>query len=210
MTDTAPHMDHYGRLAARLGVPAPVLAAVCEVESSGRGFLPVPSRSPGGLDVSGFPVVRFEAHVFWWELKAAGIDPAGVIPPRPDILSPALNMKLVKTREGEWDRLEAARTVHADAATRSASWGAFQIMGFNAGACGASGLAEFVGLMGSAEGQAELFAGFLSSNPLMLRALKGRDWAAFARLYNGKLYAANGYDRKLKAAWERQARAYGL
>jgi hypothetical protein len=204
-------MDTYGReayerLAVRLNVSAAALMAVAEVESSGTGFLPIPSRSPEGLDVSGRPVIRFEAHVFWKELRSRGVDPATVDAPRGDLLRPALALGLTKTRAGEWDRLEAARTIDRDAADRSASWGAFQIMGFNAVASGAADTADFVRRMETPEGQLELFAGFLEGNPGMVKALKKRDWSSFAYLYNGKLYQVNGYHVKLEAAWKKAAK----
>jgi hypothetical protein len=206
MTAALPDTDVFDRLAARLGVTAAALAAVAEVESSGRGFLPVPARSPGGLDVSGYPVIRFEAHIFWKELKKVGIDPFGVDPPRPDLLSSSMNLKLVKSVAGDWDRLTAARSIHEAAADRSASWGRFQIMGFNAELCGVKDVWEFVRQMHDEDGQTELFAGFISGQPGMKKALKNRDWKSFARLYNGKLYFTTGYDRKIREAYERQVK----
>lgn len=45
---------------------------------------------------------------------------------------------------GEYDRLEQARKIHPEAADSSASWGMFQIMGFNYAACGKKSVESFV------------------------------------------------------------------
>lgn len=37
----------------------------------------------------------------------------------------------------------------------------------------------------------------------MYDALRNKDWATFARCYNGSGYAVNKYDEKLKAAYEK-------
>ena len=42
----------------------------------------------------------------------------------------------------------------------------------------------------------------------MLKALKAKDWAGFAKLYNGKNYQINDYDTKLVAAYRRYQSAY--
>ncbi len=39
----------------------------------------------------------------------------------------------------------------------------------------------------------------------LLEAIRARDWAAFARGYNGPAYKAHGYDRKLAFTWSRYA-----
>jgi hypothetical protein len=197
--------DSLAELAAGLGVRREALDAVVQVESSGAGLLPARARSPEGRDVGGFPVIRFEAHVFYRELQAIGIIPGAVKVSRPDIIRRKRDDSLVKSREGEWDRIGAARLIDRDAADRSASWGRFQIMGFNWEACGADDVRDFVGLMHADEGQLELFAGFLRANPQMVRALKALDWRTFAKLYNGPGYAANDYHGRMARAFRKLA-----
>lgn len=51
-----------------------LIKALVEVESSGRGFLE-----------DGRPLVMFEEHVFYSELKKAGLDPEVVLSDHPDI-----------------------------------------------------------------------------------------------------------------------------
>ena len=42
----------------------------------------------------------------------------------------------------------------------------------------------------------------------MLKALKAKDWAGFAKMYNGPNYQINDYDTKLAAAYRRYQVAY--
>src|SRR5690606_33882711 len=108
---------------------------------------------------------------------------------------------------GEWKRLDRAATLDPAAAMQSASWGAFQIMGVNYALCGFDSLGAFVECQASgADGQLETFAGFIArpGSPL-LQPLRRKDWARFARLYNGPGYAQNRYDEKLAQAYARHA-----
>jgi hypothetical protein len=198
--------DQIVGLAAMLGVDPAAVAAVVATESSGSGFLPAPSRSPGGLDVSGWILIRFEAHVFYGELQKRKIDPNKVEAPRPDIIRRVRDDSLVKGAAREWDRLDAARTVHAEAADCSASWGAFQIMGFNWRQAGAASVSDFVERMGGADGQAALFAGLVRSSASLLKALRDHDWLAFALLYNGR--GQKGYDVKMARNYRRALKTY--
>ena len=51
-------------------------------------------------------------------------------------------------------------------------------------------------------GQIELMARYIEKAGL-IKVLQSRDWATFARNYNGPAYAKYGYDRKMAAAFER-------
>ena len=93
--------------------------------------------------------------------------------------------------------------IDGDAALNSASWGRFQIMGFNHSACGYKTVIGFVRAMYESEGkQLDAFVAFLKSSKLA-SALREKRWADFARGYNGSGYAANKYDEKLKIAYEK-------
>ena len=48
----------------------------------------------------------------------------------------------------------------------------------------------------------DLFASFVRNNSLV-QYLRDKDWAGFARRYNGPAYAENKYDEKLSAAYEK-------
>lgn len=206
----------YDSLAVDLRAEPAAIKAVAMVESSGSGFLPDRAVTPRGLSAGGFPVVQFEGHVFYRTLrnaKAILSDPATALiqdetgkaigPLLKDILYPSLDMAKMKGPLAEWDQLSAARAISRQEADMSASWGAFQIMGFNWKSCGAKALGEFLEDMSTPEGQVSLFAGFLRSQTAILKALRAKDWRTFARLYNGAKALKNGYDKKIAAAYRR-------
>jgi hypothetical protein len=172
------------------GLEYAALKAVAVVESSGSGFLP-----------DGQPKILFEGHVFWKELKKRGVNPADHLTGNENILYPSWTKKYYRSGTAEHARLEQAAAINREAALSSASWGLFQIMGFNFKLAGFAALQDFINAMyqdESAHLQAAL--GFIGSAGL-LPALKRKDWAAFAKGYNGAGYAANKYDKKLAAAY---------
>ena len=204
----------YDSLAVDLRAEPAAVKAVALVESSGSGFLPDRAVTPRGLAVGGFPVIQFEGHVFYRTLKNAKAvlaDPATALiqdetgkaigPLLKDILYPRLEMSKMQGPLAEWDQLSAARAISRRDADLSASWGAFQIMGFNWKACGVKSLEEFLEDSKTPEGQVSLFAGFLRSQGHILRALTAKDWKSFARLYNGAKALKNGYYKKIAAAY---------
>lgn len=77
----------------------------------------------------------------------------------------------------------------------------FQIGGFNYKLCGCESVQEMVELMSKSElEQLELFAAFIR-NAGMLQALRDKNWAAFARKYNGASYARRGYHTRMANAY---------
>lgn len=184
--------DDICRAAADLGIEPCAMQAVREVESAGDGFLP-----------SGRAKILFEGHIFWRELKKRGLDPEHYAQAHPAVLYPKWTKAHYLGGEKEHDRLCEAMNIHAEAALASASWGAFQIMGFNHAACGYATVHDFVHAQEqSAVAQLEAFCAFIRSNNLV-RHLKNKDWAAFAKGYNGSGYAQNRYDEKLAEAYTR-------
>ena len=171
--------------AAALGCETAAIRAVAEVETRGAAFLP-----------SGRPAILFERHVFRRLTEG-----------RFDAEAPEISARLPggygKGGEGQYARLRAALALDRAAALKSASWGRFQIMGFNAEAAGFSGVEPFVAAMCESEA-AHLFAfvAFVRAKGLD-RALRARDWAGFARGYNGPDFARHAYDRRLAEAWAR-------
>ncbi|SDQ70134.1 Putative peptidoglycan binding domain-containing protein [Burkholderia orbicola] len=181
------------RAARTLDVPLACIRAVNEVESRRAGFLS-----------GGRPVILFERHVFWKRLQARGIDPAPFAARQPDIVS--------RTRGGyrgggaEYLRLAMAESIDAGAAWESASWGAFQVMGYHWERLGYAGIDAFVACMEDGEAQhLDAFVRYIAADDALRRALGARQWAAFARAYNGPDYAANLYDVKLARAFDRYA-----
>lgn len=178
--------------AASLGIEPCAMQAVCEVESAGSGFL-----------ASGRPKILFEGHIFWRELQKQGIDPEKVGANYPGILYPKWTKSHYKGGEKEYDRLNEAMTIHEEAALSSASWGAFQIMGYNFAACGYVNVHDFVKAQKKdAAAQLAAFCAFISHRKLVVH-LKNKDWTAFAKGYNGPAYAQNQYDTKLAEIYRR-------
>jgi hypothetical protein len=161
-----------------------VVRAVAEVEARGSGFL----RN------SDLPAILFEGHIFH-RLTGGRFSKA-----HPTISYPAWTKQHYKGGRGEYDRLAAAAKLDREAALKSASWGRFQIMGFNHRAAGFETVEDFVNAMGEGEGEhLRAFGNFLEANPRMVEALCGKQWAEFARRYNGPGYAQNQYDAKMAA-----------
>jgi hypothetical protein len=97
-----------------------------------------------------------------------------------------------------------------NAALKSASWGRFQIMGFNHVLAGHPTVDLFVDAMHRSESaHLDAFGAFLRSTGLA-DSLKNKDWAKFAKGYNGPAYADNKYDIKLEHAYAKYVPARKL
>lgn len=156
--------------------------AVAEVESRQRGF-----------NDKDEPVILFERHVF---SKRTGR--------KFDAKYPDISNKKPggygKTDE-QHGRLAKAVTLDRKAALMSASWGKFQIMGFNFTLAGFNSLQDFINAMYAGEREQLLaFVNYVKAEQLddEMRELK---WVEFARRYNGPDYKKNDYDTKLAAAY---------
>lgn len=182
----------FARAAKELDVEIAAIRAVAEVEAAGAGFLP-----------DGRPAILYEAHVFHKETggkHASAKDRRGVA-----LSSPSWNQKLYgATGAAQHNRYEDARALDADAANKACSWGTFQILGQNHKVCGFNTSQEFVDAMwtGGASAHLDAFVKFIKGNNLD-GALRNKQWAAFARGYNGPAYAANAYDKKMASAYAR-------
>jgi hypothetical protein len=171
--------------AKKIGCHVAAVKAVATVESSGGGFLE-----------SGKPKILFEPHIFWKQLRLAGIKPVVS-----DICYPVWKTKPYGKVSEQHSRLERAAMINRDAALMSASWGVFQIMGFNYKKCGCATLQEFInGMYESEDKQLELFVNYIINSHLD-DELINLDWSGFARGYNGASYAKNNYHTKLKNAY---------
>lgn len=173
-----------------LGIEVAVIKAVTEVESSGTGFLS-----------TGEPVILFEPHIFWRELKKRGINPNDHLPEYSDILYQKWGAKPYGKSSQQHARLQRAAEIHREAALCSASWGMFQILGNNHKACGCETIQDFINKIYKDDHEhLKLFAAFVKNNGLV-DELKRKDWAGFARRYNGPAYEKNNYHKKLNTAF---------
>lgn len=185
---------HLEALSQQYGVEPAVIMAIQTVESGGNGFFS-----------DGRPKILFEGHIFWKELKKAGKDPNALRSGNENIIYPKWDSSQYAGGTKEYDRLARAEKIHKEAAYKATSWGEFQIMGFNHSTVGYSDVFSFVEAMKVPNGASlKAVMEFVKNNNL-LRHVQGssKDWAAFAKGYNGPGYAKNQYDKKLASAFAR-------
>ncbi|MGO3183084.1 MAG: N-acetylmuramidase domain-containing protein [Aequorivita sp.] len=174
-----------------------IIKAVLEVESKGAGFLN-----------DGQPIILFEGHIFWRELKQRGYDCQSLKRRFEDVLYSPWTKIHYKGGSGEWTRIKKAISIRpeadvAEAAYCSASYGLFQIMGFNYRLVGYYDVLEFVcNMKKNEQQQLAAFGEFLKANNL-LSYLRNHQWAEFAKRYNGPDYKENHYDDKLKNTYNK-------
>ena len=178
------------QLARQHGVEPAALKAVVVVESNGSGFLP-----------DGRCKILFEGHIFWRQLVIVGINPARLVMGNQDILYEVWDKRKYIGGAGEYARLEKAMKIHKIAAFKSASYGLFQIMGFNHALCGYTTVTEFVDAMNVSEKNQLTAALNFMHNRKLTDHLKQKNWQEFAKLYNGPRYAENSYHTKLQNAY---------
>lgn len=150
-------------------------------------------ESQGGFLSDTRPKILFERHVF--SKQTGGRFDAS----HPDLSSSSPGG--YKGGAAEHERLGRAIALDRAAALKSASWGAFQIMGYHGSALGYADVEEFCrGMCRSEDDHLDAFVRFVKRNRLDDELCR-RDWMAFARGYNGPAYAKNRYDQKLAAAY---------
>jgi len=171
------------KAATLLGVEPAAIYAVSKVESGGKT----------GFDDKGRPKILFEAR--WFHKFTSG---------KYDKSDPRLSQATwagAKKYYGEdqWTRLAEAFALDAEAALKSASWGKFQIMGFNHN--GFADVFEFCDAMFVSEREhLQSFLAYCNDNDLV-QFLKSKNWAKFAQGYNGTGYKDNKYDDLLEQAY---------
>lgn len=171
-----------------LDCEADAVRAVALVETRSKAFL-----------ADGRPNILFERHKFhqFTQGRYAEAFP-GISNPVPGGYGAS----------GAWqhERLGLAAGRDREAALKSASWGMFQIMGFNHALADHSTIQRFVNAMYA--GEPEHLAAFVAlikndrrkhpaTRITMAQALRAKDWASFAYLYNGSDYRTNQYDTKM-------------
>lgn len=159
------------RMADRIGCDIAAIKAVIEVEASGEWYKP-----------NGSFVRRFEPHHLPAHLQKA----VGFSGNWRD------SLRLTARRRAEM--FLKSHAMDAEAACKAASWGAFQIMGFNAHRSGFSGAVAMVqAFEEDIQAQLDAFTNFVFT----INAdgdIRAHNWTAFARKYNGSgqphVYAA--------------------
>ncbi len=173
-------------VAEELGVELAAIKAVVLIEAGVQ---------MKGFWAPGVPVVNFDKTMFT-RFRAKATSSGGA---KGETVPKGLSGYGLK----EWTQLINARKVNVDAANMGTFWGMFQIGGFNYKRCGCDTVDEFVRRMAESElAQLELFAAFIIKGD-MLDDLKKKNWAGFARKYNGAGYAKRGYHTKMAAAYKK-------
>lgn len=181
----------YARAASALGAEVAMVRAFAEVESSAAPFWdngPVP--------------ILFEAQ--WFHHFTGGKYDQS----HPGISCPVWDKTLYKGGLAEYDRLREAAALDREAALKSASWGAFQVMGFNYADLGYATITDFVVAMGTTTGQIDSFVKFIQKNQLTT-AIRNRDYETLARVYNGPA-AVEEYAPRLEKAYEDMLAGNGM
>jgi hypothetical protein len=192
LTDT-----DYAAAAKLLKCDVPAIKAVAEVESSGNGFL-----SDGRVKI------LFEGHQFYKYTKGAYA-----------LSHPTICYKKWTTKfytkganadvrgAGELARLAEAMSLNKTAALLSASYGKFQIMGFNFAISGFVTVDDFYKAMQISEAEHLMaFCNYIKGNAID-DELRSHNWAKLAFRYNGPDFKKNQYDTKLAKAYKKYASA---
>lgn len=182
--------DDYREVAEELGVEVAAIKAVVDIEAG---------ATHQGFHAPGMPLVNFDLTMFKRFAGKRGLNLSKYYRSHPAVF----NRRGRLTQSVQHERLRAARTIDNTTAVEGTFWGMFQIGGFNWKKCGAESIDDFVERMSRSEReQLELFGQFITNTGLLTH-LKNKNWAAFARGYNGASYAKRGYHTRLASAYAR-------
>lgn len=112
-------------------------------------------------------------------------------------------IKNPQSQKARWALLERAAAIDRQASYESTSFGVGQVMGAHWQWLGYASVDALVeDARAGLGGQMQLMERFIEKSGLS-DALRHKDWASFARGYNGPGFKKNAYDRKLAAAFDR-------
>ena len=182
----------YQKAAKDVGCDEAMIVAIASIESKSSPYL-----------ANGRPKILFERHWFRRITKKVYDES------NPGI-SAAYNRKANGYLGGaqEYLRLEEAMGLDVNAALKSASWGQFQIMGFNHKAAGFTKVTEFVTAMyGPPINHLNALVSFLQSKKAdkFIKTGTTPNFKKFATTYNGTDAIKNNYHVKLKKAYKKAA-----
>lgn len=166
--------DTFAGMARRLDCEVAAIKAVTFTETSGNGFCE-----------NGLPTILFERHHFYDFTKpSSGPHPYAMF-------SDICNDNPGGYGAGgihQYERLVKAARLNLDAALKSCSWGAFQILGEYYTQCGYNSVVEMVNdCMKSIDAHAVIFEKFLKNEKKdAAKALKNKEWVNFTSGFNGK------------------------
>lgn len=186
--------EDFTQAAEQLGIDVATIKAVISIEA-GAGHQ--------GFHAPGKPIINFDLAMFRRAASKRGINLNKYKKSHKIVFNRANTQKYGSYQAAQHERLRSAMTIDSIAAIDGTFWGMFQIGGFNWKKCGAKSRGEFVERMSDSEHeQLELFVNFIKTNG-MDKYLKKKDWAGFARCYNGPSYARRGYHTRLAKAYKK-------
>lgn len=186
--------EDYRAVAEELGVETAAIKAVVDIEAG-------PQHE--GFFAPGKPLVNFDLSMFRQRARHNKVNLSRYSGSHAAVFARPNARRYGSTQAAQQERLRLARTIHEATAIEGTFWGMFQIGGFNWKLCGCSDIQEFVRRMSTSEReQLELFAAFIKSIGID-KALRNKDWATFARRYNGPSYASRGYHTRMAKAYQR-------
>lgn len=179
---------------------------MCEARAL-KAIVTVESGPEGAFLATGEPVILYERHYF--DRLTSGRFRGRLAPG----ISKRAHAQLSQPTAGGYGpysiqhaKLAAAVALDREAALKSCSWGAFQIMGSNHLAAGFPDVQRFVNAMiRDVDGQLRGLVMFVRNNTRLLDAVRARDWALVAYEYNGPRFKQNQWDTKMRDAYARLA-----
>lgn len=184
--------EDYEWAAKELGCEVEAIKAVALVEGGNK------SGFQKQRDGTVAPLILFEKHWFgrYTNYKYNST--------HPDISSKKWQPKSYGSSLNQHIRLQKAAQLDREAALKSCSWGKFQLMGGEYEQNGYKSLQEFINAMYRSEfDHLDGFVRYIKRKPGLLPAIRNKDWARFAYLYNGSGYKLNSYDTKMRDAYNK-------
>lgn len=185
----------YKEVAKKLKVDVAAIKAVVEVEAG-------PAHE--GFWTKGKPIINFDLSVYKKRAAKRNVL-AKAQKSHPEIFQKSNTRKYGSVQAARQARLDAAMSVDSVSAIEGTFWGMFQIGGFNYKLCNTDSPQDFLRKMSRSErDQLDLFANLLI-NTGMVEPLRKKNWAAFAKRYNGPSYASRGYHTKLAKSYAKHS-----
>lgn len=177
--------------AAAAGYEWPVIAALVDKESSGRFGWRVGDHNVPALNIEGHYFYRWLNLLAPDKLKQAVAD--GLAAKKRGIV------KVPGSYAGRYAMFDRMKALHREAAYRSVSVGAGQIMGENYDEMGFGSAEElFEHAAASGENQVVQIVKFIGTKSPLAAAVHEEDVKGIAFYYNGPAYRSNQYDTKLR------------
>jgi hypothetical protein len=177
-TSTIIAESQYAAIAKELNCEVAAIKAIVKNETKNEAFF-----------ANGLPSILFERHIFYENTKPTkGSHPFAKFP---DICKPSVG-GWGASGIFQYERLIKAAKLDKNAALRSCSWGAFQVIADPYEILGYDNPSQIANeCMASMDGQIKLFIGFMKMKDKevsIIKHIKNKDWEKVASAYNGKYW----------------------